>query len=334
MLRSHSNTLISVKRVGCPDESQPKRARKGKPMLVTYADDFVALCHSEAEAYKVKEELARWLEPRGLSFNEEKTRVAHLAEGFDFLGFNVRRHGDKMIIKPSKVAVKRVQKRLHDEVIALRGANAAAVVKKLNPIVRGWATYHRTVVSKKTFKSLDNHVWILMKKWAKHTHPRKPSIWAIARYFGQFNSFRQDKWVFGDRDSGAYLYKFNWTKIERHVQVKGSNSRDDPSLDKYWASRTRKKMPATADKVSLALADRQKGICPLCKQPLISGAEYEPNSVQDWARWFSASMKPLHKQRLMLRRDSGPDERTHLRLVHAECGRQLHTGGYKRPEGA
>jgi RNA-directed DNA polymerase len=303
-------------------------------MLVTYADDFVALCHSEEEAYKVKEELARWLEPRGLSFNEEKTRVAHLTEGFDFLGVNVRRYGDKMIIKPSKAAVKRVRTRLHDEVTALRGANSRAVVKKLNPIIRGWATYYRTVVSKKTFKDLDKHVWILTKKWAKHTHPRKPAAWVIPRYFGQFNSFRQDKWVFGDRQTGAYLYKFNWTRIERHVQVKGNNSRDDPSLKNYWASRTRKKMPATADKVSIALADRQRGICPLCKQPLISGAEYEPDNVRDWVRWFSASMKPLHKQRLVLRRDGGSDERANLRLVHAECLRQLQAGAHRRADEA
>ncbi|CRK57050.1 Retron-type RNA-directed DNA polymerase [Alloactinosynnema sp. L-07] len=158
---------------GCTTVSQTNWARRDKPTLVTYADDFVALCHSEAEAYKVKEELSRWLEPRGLSFNEEKTRVVHLTEGFDFLGFNVRRHGDKMIIKPSKAAVKRVRKRLHDEVLALRGVNSRAVVKKLNPIIRGWATYYRTVVSTKTFASLDHYVWILTKKWGETYTPEE-----------------------------------------------------------------------------------------------------------------------------------------------------------------
>ncbi|MBB4679323.1 RNA-directed DNA polymerase [Crossiella cryophila] len=310
--------------VGGPSNSESSWARRGRPTLVNYADDFVVLCHSEAEAYGIKESLARWFAPRGLNFNEEKTRVVHLRDGFDFLGFNIRRYNDKMIIKPSKEAVKRVRKRLHDEVHSLRGVNAKAMAKRLNPIIKGWATYYRTVVSKKTFKSLDSHMYRLALKWGKHTHPKKSIAWVVSRYFGRFNSLRQDRWVFGDRETGAYVHKFAWVRIERHIQVKGDSSPDDPSLERYWASRVRKKMPTTADRMSVALADRQKGICPLCKQPLVAGAEYEPDNVRDWARWFTASMKPLQRQRLVLRRDGGSDEKPNLRLVHAECLRQLH----------
>ena len=78
----------------------------GSPVLIRYADDFVALCHTRQEALEVKARLAEWLAPRGLAFNEDKTRVVTLDEGFDFLGFNVRRYGDKPLIKPSKAAVR------------------------------------------------------------------------------------------------------------------------------------------------------------------------------------------------------------------------------------
>ncbi|MFI0977743.1 group II intron reverse transcriptase/maturase [Streptomyces sp. NPDC021093] len=305
-------------------EGASQYARLNAPVLVRYADDLVVLCHSEDAARRVKQDLARWLAPRGLTFNEDKTRIVHLNEGFDFLGFNVRRYDGKLLIKPSKEAVKRIRKRLHDEVRALRGSNAGAVVKKLNPIIKGWATYYRTVVSSRIFGSLDKYMWTLTYKWAKHSHPRKPKTWVVSKHFGQFNASRRDRWVFGDQVTGIYLFKFGWTKIERHVGVAGTNSRDDPSLTNYWAARTRRRMPATVDRMSISLAARQRGICPLCKQPLIFGAEYEPDDVRSWAAWFSASMKQLHKHHFVQRRDGGTDDRTNLRLVHAECHRQHH----------
>ncbi|WP_447411868.1 group II intron maturase-specific domain-containing protein, partial [Clostridium perfringens] len=80
-----------------------------------------------------------------------------------------------------------------------------------NPIVRGWSAYYRTVVSSEIFTALDNHMWKLAYKWAKHSHPNKPKYWVSDKYFGRFNKSRNDRWVFGDRDSGAYLLKFSWT---------------------------------------------------------------------------------------------------------------------------
>jgi RNA-directed DNA polymerase len=106
-------------------------------VLVRYADDLVVLCHSRDEALEIKARLAVWLAPKGLAFNEEKTRVVTLEEGFDFLGFNVRRYRGKLLVKPSKTAVRRIRERLRGELLSLRGANASAVLKRLNPIIRG-----------------------------------------------------------------------------------------------------------------------------------------------------------------------------------------------------
>ena len=120
-------------------------------MLIRYADDYVALCHTRQEALEVKARLADWLAPRGLAFNEDKTRVVTLDRGLDFLGFNVRRYGGKPLIKPSKATVRRIRERLRTELRSLRGTNAQAVIKRLNPIIRGWAAYYRTQVSSHVF---------------------------------------------------------------------------------------------------------------------------------------------------------------------------------------
>jgi RNA-directed DNA polymerase len=111
------------------------------PVVVRYADDQVALCASREQAEQVKARLAEWLKPRGLAFNKDKTRIVHLDDGFDFLGFNVRRYQGKLLIKPSKAALRRHRERLAAEMKALRGANASAVIQRLDPIIRGWSTY-------------------------------------------------------------------------------------------------------------------------------------------------------------------------------------------------
>ena len=235
------------------------------PALIRFADDLVALCHSREQAEQVKARLAVWLAPRGLTFNENKTRIVHVEEhGFDFLAFNVRRYHGKLLIRPSKAAVRRIRHRLRAEMLALRGANAQAVLRKINPIVRGWSAYYRTVVSSKIFNSLDDYMWKLTYKWAKHSHPNKPKNWIVKRYFGQFNPSRQDKWVFGHRDSNAYLRKFFWTKIIRHQLVAGTASPDDPALADYWATR-RHRGPPLMDRGMLRLLRAQHGRCPLCR---------------------------------------------------------------------
>jgi RNA-directed DNA polymerase len=124
----------------------------------------VPLNGQRGEALQVKARPAGWLAPRGLVLNEDKTRVVSLEEGFDFLGFNVRRYHGKLLIKPSKAAIRRVPERLRTEMRSLRGANAAAVLIRLNPIIRGWAAYYRGVVSSQAFAGLDHHMWKLVYK--------------------------------------------------------------------------------------------------------------------------------------------------------------------------
>jgi RNA-directed DNA polymerase len=113
---------------------------------------------------------------------------------------------------------------------ALQRANPAAVLARLDQIIRRWSAYYRTVVSSEAFAKLDGYTWKLTYKWARRSHGNKSKRWVVDRYFDAFNKSRRDRWVFGDRDSGAYLLKHAWTKIVRHQIVKGAASPDDPAL--------------------------------------------------------------------------------------------------------
>ncbi len=290
----------------------------GSPVLVRYADDLVALCVSRDQAEEVKARLAAWLAPRGLAFNEDKTRVVHLDDGFDFLGFNVRRYRGKLLIKPAKAAVRRHRERLAAEMKALRGANAAAAIKRLNPIIRGWSTYYRTVVSSRMFTKLDKHMWTLTYKWAKRGHQNKPRHWVVHRYFGEFNRSRRDRWVFGDRESGVYLHKHTWTKIVRHQMVPGTASPDDPALAEYWARRRRRSTPPL-DGVNLRLLKAQDGRCPACGGLLLL-ADHEPQTLPEWEQWLMATRKAVRKQAVTVEQRPGTsDELVAVRLLHAQC---------------
>ena len=287
------------------------------PVLIRYADDLVALCHSQEQAEQVKAALAEWLAPRGLVFNEDKTRIVNLDEGFDFLSFTVRRFNTKLLIKPSKAAVRRYRQRLRTEMRSLRGANVAMVLQRLTPIVRGWSAYYRTVVSSEMFSALDRYLWRLTYKWAKHSHPKKPKRWIVDQYFARFNKSRQDRWVFGDRASGAYLVKHAWTPIVRHQMVKAGASPDDPALTEYWAGRRRRAAPPPMDNLSLRLLKTQRGVCPLCGKLLLL-ANHPPQSPQEWEQWVRVTGKALAK-RAIAYQARGASGNSTLRLVHARC---------------
>jgi RNA-directed DNA polymerase len=295
----------------------------GSPVLVRYADDLVVLCHTRDEAIKVKVRLSEWLKPRGLVFNEDKTRIVTLDEGFDFLGFNIRRYEDrKLLIKPSKAAVKRIRERLRTEMRSLRGTNTQAVLIRLNPIIRGWSAYYRGVVSSELFSALDDYVWKLTYKWATYGHPNKSRRWVVKRYFGTFNRSRRDKWVFGDRASGVYLLKFAWTRIIRHQLVTGASSPDDPALTKYWAERRAKIPPPTIGKARWRLYKTQHGRCPLCGDWL-QPAEDPPPTPHEWERWLASTRKTI---KIALHKD-GTSDKAEPQLLHTQCHRRHTASG-------
>lgn len=251
----------------------------GKRAVVRYADDFVVFCESKEDAERVRDVLLPpWLAERGLTLSAEKTRIVHLTEGFNFLGFNVRHYeapktsvsGHKLLIRPSKKAVITKRKELKDAWLRLKGQNIRAVLRKLNPIIRGWAGYHRRVVASKTLEKMDVWMFHRAKRYAKFTHPRKSWKWLRDRYWGKLNKDRKDNWVFGDKQTGGYLLKFRWFKIVRHELVRGSSSPDDSSLRDYWWERSKVNaahLPPGDRRMALA----QDWRCRLCGMALMNG---------------------------------------------------------------
>jgi RNA-directed DNA polymerase len=284
---------------------------KGKRAVVRYADDFVVFCETKEDAIEVKEHiLPPWLAERGLSLSPEKTRIVHLTEGFDFLGRNIKHHpcpqtsrsGYKLLIRPSKKAVLDKVREIRDEWLALRGHSVKEILWKLNPIIRGWADYHRKVVSSKVFSKMDHWMFRRAVRYAKHTHPKKSWKWICQRYWGRLNKERDDHWVFGDKHSGHYLLKFNWFKIVRHELVKGTSSPDDPDLRDYWWERQK----VNANHLSggdIDMANDQGWICRICGMDLINGEE-------------------LHRHHTVPRARGGSDARSNRELVHLYCHQQ------------
>jgi RNA-directed DNA polymerase len=286
----------------------------GSRALVRYADDWVVFCESEEDAQAARRQAQGWLLERGLRLSEEKTRVVHLSEGFDFLGFNVRhypapntaRSGYKLLIKPSKESVRKFKERMRGEWMDLKGHNVMAVLKRLNPILRGWANYFRIGISKHTFETLDH--WML-NRCARHVrsnHSRKGWHWCRQKYWGALNPKRADRWVFGDKGTGAYLLKLSWTPIKRHVLVKGSASPDDPALRSYWTERERRKLEeGLLPPRLMGLARAQRGRCSHCGRSLFNG-------------------EALHRHHLLPKSEGGTEEYSNLRLLHLYCHQQIH----------
>jgi RNA-directed DNA polymerase len=298
------------------------KVKGGCPALARYADDLVVCCHSREQAEQVKARLAGWLAPRGLAFNEAKTRITHVSEGFDFLGFTFRRYPNgKLLIKPSATAIKRLRRRLATEFRALRGASVTVVLARIAPVTRGWVAYYRTVVSSRVFNALGDYLWKLTCKWACWTHPNKPKRWITDRYFRRFSKFRNDRWVFGDPVTGAYLPKPAWTPIVRHTLVLSGASPDNPAQASYWAQR-RQKVTPPLDAYTVRLLSRQDGQCSLCGENLLT-PDQPPQTPEGWERWFlQVARKAIAADYLVHRSSSRTpgDNRTHL--VHATCYRR------------
>jgi RNA-directed DNA polymerase len=287
---------------------------RGERAVVRYADDFVVFCESKEDAEAARQTLAKWLAERGLALSEEKTRIVHLTEGFDFLGFNIRhyrkprstRTGYKLLIKPSKQSVQDVRNKLREKWHRVRGQNAQTVVGQLNPIIRGWANYFRTQVASETFRKLDHFMFKREVRYAKHTHPDKSWQWITQKYWGRLNPRRRDYWVFGDKQTGSYLLRFGWFPIERHVLVKGASSPDDPRLREYWLNREKVKAGQLSAKLK-GIAHRQDSVCPLCGATLFNGEEIQQHHKKPRSR-------------------GGKDEASNLVLVHLYCQQQIHSG--------
>ena len=208
-------------------EATIKLATKGlsKINIVRYADDFIvtADCPNILEN-RVKPAIQSFLAQRGLSLSEEKTHITHINTGFDFLGFNIRKYKEKLLIKPAKASIKRVLVKVRELIKSQPTVSAVVLIQQLNPIIRGWANYFRHVVSKDTFSHVDKQIFNAIYRWIRRKHKDKNGKWHKRRYF---TTIKRDHWRFFAWHKDAQgnvkqllLYNASYTPIKRHVKIR------------------------------------------------------------------------------------------------------------------
>lgn len=205
--RFHTNSLGKV-------DNRYKNAHKVN--LVRYADDFVITAATQEIAMQAKELIRDFLKTRGLELSEEKTVISHINDGFDMLGWTFRKFKGKLIIKPSKKAIKAFVATL-SETIRRRGKawTQDLLIEKLNQKIRGWANYHQSVCASEAFSHIDYILFEFLWQWAKRRHPKKGKRWISTRYWHTKGS---RNWVFSTDDKK--LLRVDHIPIVRHTKVR------------------------------------------------------------------------------------------------------------------
>lgn len=271
-----------------------------------YADDFVVFCRTKEDTEQAKEKLRIWLAERGLTFSEEKTRIVHLDEGFDFLGFNVRhylsrkkKNGRVLLMKPSKDSTKRVMRKLKETFKEHVGKPVEMLIKTVNPIIRGWANYFRVGASAGRFQKLDAYLHRLMWRWTMRSHPSKGKKWLARKYWHQNGK----AWIFGTKKLS--MTRFAMTPIRRHIGVRRFASWDDPDLEQYFEDRKILELDAWLSSFKMQVAKQQGYVCPVCGEHLANGED-------------------LHQHHLVPKKDGGKNVPSNYILVHMYCHQATH----------
>jgi RNA-directed DNA polymerase len=288
-----------------------------KVAVIRYADDLAIISPDLETLLKAKERADEWLAEVGLRLKPSKSRVTHTLEpyegnvGFDFLGFQVRQYpvgkyrtrtyrgkpGFKTIIKPSPKAIKRHQQQIGDIVRKHRGNAQEALIAELNPVIWGWALYHRTSVAKRVFTEVDMWTFERLTWWARRRHPHKSWGWRYRRYWRK----QKDRVSFSDGDST--LVRHEDTPIQRHVKVRGDKSPYDGDWP-YWMQRQGRD-PTKPIRVT-RLFKRQEGRCMWC------GSRFTAEDIVEVHHWDG---------------DRSNNRYANLVLLHGHCHDQLHAEG-------
>jgi RNA-directed DNA polymerase len=301
----------------------PKRKKAGiqakKVNLVRYADDFLVTAASQALLeHEVKPLVEHFLRERGLELSSEKTVITHIDQGFDFLGQTVRRYHEgkqtKFFITPSKKNVKAFLSKIRQRIKKSRSETAAELISDLNPQIRGWAMYHRHVVSKNVFHDVDHAIFQALWAWARRRHRNKPRRWIKAKYFCQVGL---NHWVFTgmlkEEDGqmrAVRLLAASSIRIQRHTKIRAEANPHDPTWEPYFEKRLDLHMAATlkGKRWLLHLWKEQAGLCPVCQQKI--------TKITGW-----------HSHHILWRSKGGSDRVENRVLLHPTCHWQIHSQG-------
>lgn len=276
-----------------------------------YADDFVITAETQEDLEVIKPVIQEWLKERGLQLNEEKTRIVRVEDGFNFLGFHIRQYKGHCITKPQKEKVLNFLQRVRDWLKSHKDIPQAEAIKYLNPVLIGWGNYYRGCASKDVFSYIDDQIWKALWRWACRRHPNKGKRWIARKYFNMNKGWRLKATIENRRGDvqPITLTRLYDILIIRHVQVKGTNSPDDPNLSEYWEQRQTQLGKTLLAKGSrlYKIANDQKWKCPHCGEHLYNGEEIQQHHI-----------KPI--------KDGGLDYEDNLELIHKSCHSDKHSG--------
>jgi len=291
---------------------ESRKAKRNKVNLIRYADDFVITGATKEVLEEAKTVIEEFLEERGLSLSPEKTKITHIEEGFDFLGWNVRKYDGKFLIKPAKKNVQTFLRKIRATIKEAKTEKQETVIARLNPIIRGWANYHQNQVAKETFRKVDHVIWKQLWRWARRRHPNKPPKWIKNKYFVRQG---QRDWVFGTtvaekdgREKFVKLAQARDTPIRRHIKIKGEANPYDPEWEEYFEERLRLTMKNNLKgrRRLLHLWLTQDGKCPNCGEHI--------TRETGW-----------HLHHILPKAQGGTDAMSNLVILHPNCHRQVHS---------
>lgn len=287
-----------------------KASYKTKVNFVRYADDFIVTGISrELLNDEVLPIVEAFMAKRGLQLSAEKTVITHVDEGFDFLGQNIRKYQGKLLIKPARKNLKTFLAKIRDFLNAHKTMPAWWVISKLNPMIRGWVNYHKSVVAAEAFKYVDYRIWKMLWQWCKRRHLKRRKRWIKAKYF---NSAGNRNWVFQgispDGKQYSLLYAAN-TAIKRHIKIKAEANPYLPEYESYYEQRFERvwRDSMSGRKKIMSLWVRQLGKCPKCDQRISQETGWNIHHIVE-------------------RYKGGSDSLDNLVLLHPNCHRQLHNG--------
>jgi RNA-directed DNA polymerase len=278
-------------------------ARAAKVNFVRYADDFIITSSSrELLEEKIKPLVQEFMRERGLELSEKKTLITHVDDGFDFLGWTARWQGDMLLTKPARKNVKNFLEKIRGTLRQMRTAQQEDVIDKLNPVIRGWANYHRSQTATRTFAKTDHLIWQALWRWARRRHPNKGERWTKARYFRRIAG---RDWRFAEKDK-ALLTLTSFRK-KPHIKIDGSRNPYSPEDEDYFDARLARKMESDLKgRRKLAwLWYWQEGLCPCCNQKI--------TKETGW-----------HIHHVIKRSEGGSEQMSNLQLLHPNCHRQHH----------
>lgn len=254
--------------------TKDNRRYSPKVNLVRYADDFIITGRSrELLEIEVLPRLKKFLEERGLALSEEKTLITHIDQGFDFLGFNIRKYKGKLLTMPQKKKVNSFTQKVYKVIESNKAVSQEMLINLLNPIISGWGNYYRHGVSSVVFNKADHRIFNKLLQWCYRRHKHKGKRWIINKYFHKSGN---REWCFMLRQEdnvtrySPKLKRLTDIKIVRHPKITNAANPFDPWWQPYFAKRQTQQMRASLSGRNslLHIWIRQKHLCPLCKEPI------------------------------------------------------------------